>query len=604
MRSRALVQQTFLDEGFCGGIMSNDQKPDFDEVCGSADSIEKTSRFWNYFSTFNPWSNLQAMKTNIGADILAGVTVAVIALPLALAFGVASGLGPEAGMWAAICGGIFVGVFGGSKIGISGPTGPKVVQLAALLEMTRLASGEPDVQYLFSLVFLSGLICVAISFCKIGKFIYYVPYSAVSGFMCGIGVIIILLEIPPMLGFATPSSVLDAIQQIPFDILHENPKALTVSLCTFGTILVWPRISPLKWIPGPLMGLVVGTLIANLFQFDIEYIGAMPTGLPPIYLPDVLGLLNRFDEAIGPAFALAGLCIFDSLLTCLVGDNMTGERHDSDREIFGQGLANMACGILGGVTTATATMRTVANVKCGGQTGLASIVHGVVLLTLMLGLAPLARSIPMACLAGILLKVGFDIIDHRVLPLLTRLPWADAICFWAVLIITISVDLLVAMGVGITIAFVRAIHDLGNLYEQKVMTLREVDSVSAGERSLPSTLQERILKLRLDGPMFFGVADAMANVIKKLNNFDYLIIRLADVPMIDMSGAFLLGDIVDTAQKNGAAVLMTGANPKVRSTLDDLLITDKVSPEQMVDSLDAAILWIEESSTNSSADQT
>ncbi|MFK7769011.1 MAG: SulP family inorganic anion transporter [Mariniblastus sp.] len=557
-------------------------------------SKTKKQSFLQYLSVFNPWSNIKVMHTNIGGDVLAGLTVAVIALPLALAFGVASGLGPEAGMWAAICGGIFVGIFGGSRFGISGPTGPKVVQLAALLELTRLANGDADLTFLFSLVFLSGVICIALSLCKVGKFIYYVPYSAVSGFMCGIGVIIILLEIPPMLGFETPSSVIDAIKQIPYDVMHENPHALIVSMSTFLTIVIWPKISPVKWIPGPLMGLIVGTTIANVANFEIEFIGAMPTGLPPIYIPSISLLYDRFGEAIGPAFALSGLCVFDSLLTCLVADNMTGDRHDSDQEIFGQGIANLACGIFGGVTTATATMRTVANVQCGGKTGLSSIVHGLVLLALMLGLAPLASYIPMACLAGILLKVGYDIIDHRVIPVLHRLPIADAICFWSVLGLTVSVDLLVAMGVGITIAFVRAIHDLGNLYEQKVVNLKQLDRHWPGEESMPDELKEKVLKLRLEGPMFFGVSGSMHEVINQLSDFEYLIIRMMHVPLVDMSGAYLLDDIVEKAQKQGATVLMTGLHEDVDSVLQKLKVTDRIGRENCIETFEETVSRIQE----------
>jgi len=559
-----------------------------------AKSDTRDNRFFDYFSILNPWPNLRVMHTNIGGDVLAGVTVAVIALPLALAFGVASGLGPEAGMWAAICGGIFVGIFGGSKVGISGPTGPKVVQLAALMEMTRLASGEPDIKFLFALVFVSGLICIGLSFCRVGRFIYYVPYSAVSGFMCGIGLIIILLEIPAMLGFATPSSVIEAIKQIPYDILHENPQALVVSLSTFAAILIWPKISPAKWIPGPLVGLIVGTVIANVGDFDIEYIAAMPTGLPPIYFPDFGMVTSRFGEIIGPAFALAGLCVFDSLLTCLVADNMTGDRHDSDREIFGQGIANLGCGLVGGVTTATATMRTVANVKCGGKTGLASIVHGLVLLALMLGMAPLVTYIPMACLAGILLKVGFDIIDYRVLPVLHRMPAADALCFWLVLGLTISVDLLVAMGVGIVIAFVRAIHDLGHLYEQELVSLKQLDRQWPGEESMPDELKERVLKLRLEGPIFFGVSQTMTQVLGRLADFDYLIIRMMHVPLVDMSGAYLLEDIVEKAEKEGAVVLMTGIKPSVRDTLERLRVLDRIGEENCLDTFEETVARIEE----------
>jgi len=553
----------------------------------------KRERFLKLLATFSPVGNVREMGSNVRNDILAGLTVAVISMPLGLAFGVASGLGPETGMWGAICGCLLVGIFGGSKVGISGPTGPKVVQLAAIVEITRLASGAPDLTFIFSLVFMSGIVCILLAFMRVGRFIYYVPYSAVSGFMCGIGAIIILLEIPPMLGFETPSSVLEAIREIPFDIWHEKPQAVIVSLATFGTILLWPRISPVKWLPGPLIGLFVGTAIANIGRFDIEYIAEMPTGVPALHWPHLGVMTNRFGEMIGPACALAGLCVFDSLLTCLIADNMTDERHNSDREIFGQGIANLACGVMGGVTTATATMRTVANIQCGAKTGLASITAGLVLLSLMLGLAPLASFIPMACLAGILLKVGIDILDYRVMPVLHRIPLADAVCFWAVLGLTISVDLLVAMGVGITIAFVRAIHELGNLYQPEVLNLDQLDRGWPGEEEMSESLKKRVLKLRLDGPLFFGVADTMYRTISEMANYDYLIIRMMRVPMIDMSGAYLLDDIIEKAHLQGAKVVVTGMSPKVEDSLRRLKILDKVGPENCFDTFEHAVTHIQ-----------
>ena len=448
---------------------------------------------------------------------------------------------------------------------------------------------------------MSGVVCVLLALLKVGKFIYYVPYSAVSGFMCGIGAIIVLLEMPPMLGFDTPSSVIEAIKQIPYDVLHENPHAVLVSMSTFLTILIWPRISRIRWLPAPLVGLIVGTSLANIFRLDVAYIGAMPVGLPHIYLPDFGTLTSRFGDMIGPAFALAGLCVFDSLLTCLVADNMTGERHDSDREILGQGIANMACGLVGGVTTATATMRTVANIQCGGKTGLASVTHGLVLLALMLGMAPLASYIPMACLAGILLKVGIDIVDYRVLPILHRMPFADAICFWAVLGLTISVDLLVAMGVGIAIAFLRAIHELGNLYDQEVVSLKDLDRTWPGENEMPDALKEKVLKLRLDGPLFFGVSDTVYRTITRLADFDYLIIRMVHVPMVDLSGAYILDDIVAKAHRQGATVLITGMNQSTRNTLDKLRIIARVGPDNCVDSFEDAVARIQALEGNGSS---
>lgn len=273
---------------------------------------------------------------------------------------------------------------------------------------------------------------------------------------------------------------------------------------------------------------------------------------------------------------------------------MTDERHNSDKEIFGQGIANLMCGLVGGVTTATATMRTVANDKCGGKTGLASITHGLILLTLMLGLAPLASYIPMACLAGILLKVGIDIIDYRVLPVLHRMPIPDAICFWAVLGLTISVDLLVAMGVGITIAFVRAIHELGNMYDQEVVSLKDLDREWEGEETMPVNLKERVLKLRLEGPLFFGVSDTMYRTITQLADFDYLIIRMMRVPMVDMSGAYLLDDIIEKAHNQGAKVLITGMEPQVYSTLDKLKIIERVGTENCFDTFEEAAMRVKE----------
>lgn len=544
---------------------------------------------FRYLDDFNPWHNLRLFGTNVGNDVLAGLTVAVIALPLALAFGVASGLGPETGMWAAICGGIFVGVFGGSNTGVSGPTGPKVVQLAAIVELTRQASGQADVGFIFSIVFLSGLVCIGLALLKLGRFIYYTPYSVVSGFMCGIGVIIILLEIPAMLGFETPSSVWDAVRQIPFDVVHEDPRAVAVSVATFVSILLWPKISPVRWLPAPLIGLVVGTGIAVVFNFDIARIGEMPTGIPKLSIPN----FSRIDEMIGPAAALAGLAVFDSLLTCLVGDNMTGERHNSDREIFGQGLANLACGLVGGVTTATATMRTVANIKCGGRTGLACVTHGIVLLALMLGLAPLASLIPTACLAGILLKVGIDIIDYRVVPVLHRMPFTDAICFWTVLLVTVSVDLLVAMGVGVAIAFIRVVHELGSLYEQQVVSVKDANRTWAGQENMSDELQEQILKLQLQGPLFFGVADTLYRVATQLGSYRYLMIRMAQVPMIDMSGAFLLEDIIDKAHSNQATVVITGLRPSTERVLKHLKILDKVGSHRCFATFEEAMQWIQ-----------
>lgn len=538
--------------------------------------------------------HIERMRSNFFQDILAGVTVAVIALPLAIAFGVASGLGPQAGLWAAVCGGLFVGVFGGSHYGVSGPTGPKVVQLAALIELTRLASGEPDLSFIFATVLLSGVICILLSFCKIGHFIYYVPYSAVSGFMCGIGIIIILLELPPVLGYPTPSSVYSAIKELPYAVTHENTSALLIALLTFGITVFWPKINKNSKVPGPLLALLAGSGFAYFMNLKIPFVSEFQVSSLKLYIPSLSMFSDRFGEMLAPAMALAGLCIFDSLLTCLVADNMTHEKHSSNREIFGQGVANIACGIVGGVTTATATMRTVANIKFGARSSLSAIVHGLVILLFMYALAPLIAFIPMACLAGILLKVGFDIIDYRILPVLHRVPRADAVCFWAVLITTISVDLLVAMAVGLVIAFVRAIHDIGNIYRPKIGSLEEFIS---DNNEAPHQATRGVYKMRLRGPLFFGATSTLQECLSSLKKSEFLILNLKEVPYIDLSGGYMLDDIMNKARLEGTKIFLCNVPSKVQKTLTSLKVMAKAENQELM-SVDEALSQIKEHKDN------
>ena len=350
----------------------------------------KFSNVSEHLKDFNPWPRIRIMGSNLAQDTMAGITVAFIALPLALGFGVASGLGAITGMWGAIAGGLVGGLFGGSNAGVSGPTGPKTVQLAVVMHDHTLANGQPDLGFAFGCVFLSGVFMLALAVMRIGKYIYLTPYSVISGFMCGIGAIVMIIEFNPFVGLPTLSSVREALLSIPSSAMNANPQALLISCLTLGTIIIWPKITTVVWLPGPLVGLVVGTSVANFFGFNIDYIPDVPTGLPEIYLPQV----SQIDNMIGPAAALAGLAIYDSLLTCVVIDQMSDERHNSDQEIWGQGMANMAAGLVGGLTTATATMRSVAAIQCGAKTITATFVHGLVLLALVLGLAPLASVIP------------------------------------------------------------------------------------------------------------------------------------------------------------------------------------------------------------------
>ena len=514
---------------------------------------------------------------------MAGVTVAFIALPLALGFGVASGLGAITGMWGAIAGGLVGGLFGGSNVGVSGPTGPKTIQLAVVMHDHMMANGQPDLGFAFGCVFFSGVIMLGLAAMRVGKFIHLTPYSVVSGFMCGIGAIVMIIEFNPFVGLPTLSSVREALIAIPSSIMHANLQAVLISCLTLGVIIIWPRITKVIWLPGPLIGLAAGTAVAQIFGFDIEYIPEVPTGLPDIYIPR----FSQVYDMLGPAAALAGLAIYDSLLTCVVIDQMGDERHNSDQEIWGQGMANMAAGLVGGLTTATATMRSVANIQCGAKTITSTVVHGLVLLALVLGLAPLAAYIPMAALAGILFKVGYDILDFRVFPLLHRLPMPSKITFWTVFLLTVWEDLLIAVGVGLAIAFFLFVRDMSEMWAPKVVGLEE--SQKETKALVPEHLKSQIAVLEPEGPMFFGIADVMYKQVDSLMHYKVLIISLRYVPVIDLSGAFALEDMVNMAHKHGTKTILKGMNPAVRRILTELSVIKNIGEENIVEDFDSAL---------------
>jgi SulP family sulfate permease len=537
-----------------------------------------------FLKDMNPWPRIRIMGSNIAQDALAGVTVAFIALPLALGFGVASGLGAITGMWGAIAGGFVGGLFGGSNVGVSGPTGPKTVQLAVVMHDHMLTTGQPDLVFAFGCVFFSGVIMLILAAMRVGKFIYLTPYSVISGFMCGIGAIVMIIEFNPFVGLPTLSSVREALLSIPSSIMNAHLDAVMISLITLGVILIWPKITKVIWLPSPLIGLTVGTAVANILGLDIDYIPEVPIGLPDIYFPP----LERFYEMLPVSAALAGLAVYDSLLTCVVIDQMSNDtRHNSDQEIWGQGWANIAAGLIGGLTTATATMRSMANIQCGARTILSTIVHAGVLLALVLGLAPLASYIPMACLAAILFKVGYDILDFRVFPILHRIDTPSKITFWTVFLLTVWEDLLIAVGVGLAIAFFLFVRDMSELWKMEIRGLEELLRPMA--ELVPQHLKKQIAVLEPEGPMFFGTADSLYRQIDRLVHYKVLIVSLRKVPFIDLSGAFALEDMVDLAHKRGTKAIVRGMNSAVRRTLTELNVLNHIGEENITEDFDSAL---------------
>ena len=537
----------------------------------------------------SPRTNIASLSKNIKGDIVAGITVGIIALPLALAFGEISQLGPIAGVWGAIAGGIVGGFFGGCLVGVSGPTAPKAAQIAAYMSFFVIGStNDPDLVAAFSIIFLSGIILVIISFARISHFIHYTPYPVVAGFMCGIGVIVILTQLNAFVGLEVKKSIHDVIINLSNTINNANIEALYVSLPSLAILFLWPflgkKYSILNKIPAPLTALLVGTCVAQIFNLDIPYIGDKMDNTDAnqifsIYIPD----LSRTISFLSPAFALAALAVLDSLLSCKVADNITGKRHSSDRETFGQGMANIAAGLLGGVTTATATMRTVANIKFGGKTPLASIVHGLTLMAVLLGLGFLVAKIPTACLAAILFKVGIEILDYRVIPVINKLPTKDLIIFCMVLFITVYEDLMVAITIGVIFAVLSSIKDLKNIFKEKnVFAFVDFSDSDYAEGLDTNEMNHSNIKiLKLKGSLFFGSVEKLIKSFNRIPNDNPVIIDMKKVPNVDLSGIFGLEDLIKLSQSQNRNVAITNANEEIRNNLIALKFIENIGSENI-----------------------
>ncbi|MFV8782401.1 SulP family inorganic anion transporter [Microbulbifer sp. SA54] len=500
--------------------------------------------------------------SNLRGDITGGITAGVVALPLALALGVASGLGPMAGMYGAIAVGFFAALFGGTGPQISGPTGPMVVVLAGLF-----ASLSGDASLIFTAVLLAGLLQIAFGLFGIGHYIRLVPYPVISGFMTGIGVIIIILQLNPLLGHASPSGTLGALGHIPEALSEVHGANLLLGLATLAMVYWWPS----KWgryVPGPLAALVVGSIVA-FFALKVPVLGAIPTGLPELHLPVFGG--DMMWLVVEAAIILAVLGSLDSLLTSLVADNMTRTRHHSNKELIGQGVGNAAAGLIGGIAGAGATMRTVVNIRSGGQTRLSGMIHSLVLLAVALGLGPLAENIPQAVLAGILVKVGLDIIDWSYLKRAHQGPRWDLILMVLVLGLTIFVDLITAVGVGVVLAALAYVKQVARLQIEHLRNLPEhLDSED--DREILSRNRDRIALFEFSGPLSFGAAADLGHHVREesASGSRILILDFSAVPFLDLSAALAVETIAADARDSGKCLYLAGMNDEVFKVLKGL----------------------------------
>ncbi len=479
--------------------------------------------------------------TRVKNDIFAGITAAVVALPLALAFGVASGAGAIAGLYGAIILGFFAALFGGTPTQISGPTGPMTVVFA-----TAVVAFPNDLPSVMTVVFLSGLMQISFGIVGIGKWIKYIPYPVISGFMCGIGVIIIILQINPFLGVEGYSSIVYTLTHLMDTFAKVNYEAVVVATITLAIMFFTPsKIS--KLVPSALIALVLVTYFSILMNFNITTIGEIPMGLPQFAVPLSFDIL-KLSTILTLAITLALLASIDSLLTSIVADSKTKTKHDSKKELIGQGLGNMFCSFFGAIPGAGATMRTVININSGATTKLSGIVHSITLLLIVLFLAPLASKIPLAVLSGILIKVGFDILDYKFLKILNKISRQNQIIMVTVFLLTIFVDLIMAVGVGITISSIMAVYQVSKNTQIKI---------ARSKVSFDIDIENEDIKIiKVTGSLFFGTASALEEKLEKLKNSKKIIIDCKEVSFFDISAIFTLEEIIEKFKSKELEIIL------------------------------------------------
>ncbi|EDX71547.1 putative permease subfamily, putative [Coleofasciculus chthonoplastes PCC 7420] len=513
---------------------------------------------------------------NLKGDIFGGLTAAVVALPMALAFGIASGAGAAAGLWGAILVGFFAALFGGTPSLISEPTGPMTVILTAVI--AGLQANNPD-NYLalaFTVVMMAGVFQIIFGVLRLGRYITMLPYNVISGFMTGIGVILIFLQLAPFLGQETPpGGVLGVIQNLPTLITNIDPWETILGAITLAILFFYPSQFK-KVMPPQLVALVIGTAISLIFFSGVEIrtigtIGEITPGLPELQMPAFTPGNARlmFVNAI----VLATVGSIDCLLTCLVSESLTRQDCKSNKELVGQGVANLITGLCGGIAGSGATTATVVNIQAGGRTALSGICRALVLFIVVLWAAPLTSVIPLAVLAGIVLKVGMNIIDWGFLKRVHKISWKAAGIVYGVVLLTVFVDLMIAVAVGVFIANILTIENLSKLQSNAVKAITDADDqivLTDEEKHILDVANGRVLLFHLSGPMIFGVAKAISREHNAIVNYDVLIVDLGEVPILGVTSSLAIENAIQEAIDEGREVIVVGATGKIKSRLEKL----------------------------------
>lgn len=520
---------------------------------------------------------------NFKGDLFGGVTTAIISLPLALAFGVASGAGAEAGLWGAIMVGLFAALFGGSSTLISEPTGPMTVIMTAVLTSMMAKYPETGMAMTFTVVMMAGAFQVLLGTLKLGKYVTLMPYSVISGFMSGIGVILIILQLSPLLGHAAPSGgVMGTLSALPDTLANMKFSELFLGLLTLGILFFFPD-KYRKYVPAQLVALVAVTLLSVIF-FDtdaIRRIGEIPAGLPSLVMPHINP--EMLTTMVIDALVLGTLGCIDTLLTAVIGDSLTRKEHDSDKELRGQGLANMLSGLFGALPGAGATMGTVTNIQVGARSPLSGVIRALMLALVVLVAGGLTEPIPMAVLAGIAVYVGFNILDWSFIQRAHKVSVQGMAIMYGVMLLTVFVDLIAAVGLGVFISNIIIIERLSREQARQVKAISDADEddvpLTDSERGLLDKANGKVLFFYLSGPMIFSVSKAISRQHSSISDYEAMILDLTDVPMIDVTVGLALENAINDALDANCAVYLLCPNKTIWQQLEKFHILDLVPVE-------------------------
>jgi SulP family sulfate permease len=525
-------------------------------------------------------------RADFAADLIAGVTVGIVALPLAMAFAIASGMPPQAGIFTAVIAGFLISALGGTRVCVGGPTGAFIVILYGI-------GAEHGPANLALCTMMAGAMLVLLGAARLGTMIKFIPYPVTMGFTSGIAVLIFSTQIKDFFGLQTPALPAEFFEKMGMLVDHlgtAQGPTLILAVCSLGIILGWPKTWQRR-VPGSIVALVVGTAVAAFLALPVETIGSkfggIPQGLPGFQTPEFS--FEAIRALIKPAFTIALLAAIESLLCAVVADGMTDQRHDSNQELMAQGIANIVSPLFGGIAATSAIARTATNVKSGARTPLAGIVHSGTLLTIILVAAPLAKFIPLATLSAVLINVALHMGEWHNFRRLAKWPRSDAIVFLATFFLTVIIDLTVAVEIGLVLAailFIRRVSETTQITAVDESTETEGSQHSLVGKEIP----KGVMVYRIFGAFFFGAVDKLENALERLKSEpDVLILRMRKVLAMDATGLNALEDLHTRLRRKGKHLLLSGPHTQPLFMMEKAGFLDRLGRENVCTDIDAAL---------------